>query len=155
MNIGSLYTCIPNDAGLQDVRHLLTDMESTPIPKEFLIERLDFVLTNNYFTFEGTKYAQIRGTAMGSSAAPSFANLFVSLLGERYIYPFDAFTNHIKCWFRYINDIFLIWTDKDAQFFDFVDFLNSIFTGFFYIFFLLFSFSIFIFVFIFVLFNFI
>lgn len=37
MDSGSLYTCIPNDAGLQAVRTFLTDMEPTPIPKEFLI----------------------------------------------------------------------------------------------------------------------
>lgn len=55
MDIGSLYTGIPNEAGLQAVRHFLTDTESIQVPNEFLIERLDFVLTSNYFSFEGNK----------------------------------------------------------------------------------------------------
>lgn len=66
---------------------------------------------------------------MESSAAPSFANLFVGYLEEQHIYPSPLFNKYVKKWMRYIDDIFLIWSGSEDDFTVFVGFLNSIFPG--------------------------
>lgn len=129
MDISSLYTSIPNMAGLEAVRHFLSTADGLNLPVEFLIECLHFVLDNNFFAFEGKKYSQIRGTAMGSSAAPSFANLFVGYMEECNIFTATAYSSHVKCWFRFIDDVFLIWDGDELGFFNFVEYLNGIFLG--------------------------
>ena len=76
----------------------------------------DFVLANNFFEFNNEFYQQISGTAMGTKFAPPYACLFIDWLEEHE-------TCEIKPWayFRYIDDIFIIWTegkDKLNTFFD-------------------------------------
>lgn len=68
--------------GLKAVEHFMISNRLTNVPSCFLLTCLEFVLSNNFFLFESKVYKQIRGTAMGSSATPSFANLFVGYIEE-------------------------------------------------------------------------
>lgn len=66
-------------------------------------ETLAFVLNNNYLTYGGITYKQIRGTAMGTSCAPASANLFLAY------YEFKVRTNkdwHALFYQRYLDDVF-------------------------------------------------
>lgn len=55
--------------------------ESVP-PTTFM----EWTLKNNVFLFQGVFYKQMKGTAMGACFAPNYANLFLGLWTERYIY---------------------------------------------------------------------
>lgn len=66
---------------------------------------------------------------MGSSTAPTFANLFVCYIEECDIHATTAFTGHARCWLSYIDDIFLIWDGGKPDFLAFADYLNGIFPG--------------------------
>lgn len=127
MDISSLYTNIPNEAGCEAVRHFLT---TTPveIPSEYLLLGLDIVLNNNIFKFEKQYYQQIMGTAMGSAVAPSFANLFIGYLEERFIYTSELFKTCVCRWWRYIDDVMVIWKGGEDMFNKFVIELNGIYS---------------------------
>ena len=60
---------------------------------------------------------------MGTKMAPSFANLFLGM------FETNALTNapwQPHTWWRYIDDIFMIWTEGSDRLKIFVDYLNNI-----------------------------
>ena len=86
------------------------------------MELADLVLSNNFFEFNGDFFKQIRGTAIGTKCAPSYAILFLAaleekLLGQSQYKPW--------LWWRYIDDVFLVWAHGEEKLLEFVDFLNS------------------------------
>jgi len=71
---------------------------------------MQWVLTNNYCTFDNKTYLQITGTAIGTPFAPEFANLYLLAHDERTCTAIAP----IK-FFRYIDDLLVILpNDKDA-----------------------------------------
>lgn len=68
----------------------------------------------------------MRGTAMGANRAPTYANLFVSMLEEERIYVYHHF-RHVLEWWRYIDDIFILWLGTRDELDEFHSFLNNIF----------------------------
>ena len=67
----------------------------------------EFVLSNNYFEFDDKIYHQQKGTAIGTKFAPPYACIFMDWFEESFLA-----TCEIQPWayFRYIDDIFIIWT---------------------------------------------
>jgi len=63
-------------------------------------------MTKTYFQFNGKFYKQMSGTSMGTKCAPSYAILFMGKLEENFLRT-QRFQPHI--WWRYIDDIFMIW----------------------------------------------
>jgi hypothetical protein len=64
---------------------------------------LKFILSNNYFKFNGKFYKQILGIAMGSSCGPSIAYLFVLIYEKKWL------TIHKPLVYkRFIDDIFIL-----------------------------------------------
>ena len=80
------------------------------------------VLAKNNFSFLGKHYLQVHGTAMGTRMAPSFACLFMGDLEERML-------SEAPCrpwiWWRYIDDVFFIWTRDGSSLNAFFDHINS------------------------------
>ena len=87
------------------------------------IERSEVRTATINFTFNDSHYLQIHGTAMGTKMAPSFANLFLGLFEKNALRnaPFQPHT-----WLRYIDDIFMIWTESPENLKIFIDYLNNI-----------------------------
>lgn len=67
---------------------------------------LDFVMLNIYFRFRGQLCHQIHGTAMGTSVAPPYANLFLSKLEGDVSSASVVKPLYYK---RFIDDGFVIW----------------------------------------------
>ena len=80
------------------------------------------ILTMNNFSFNDNHYLQIHGTAMGTKMVPSYANLFLGFEANALENaPFQPHT-----WLRYIDDIFMIWTEGPDNLYIFIDYLNNI-----------------------------
>jgi len=125
LDVTSLYTNIPNKEGLEAAWRLLEKYRPEPNIKpknETLIELLEMVLTMNNFTFNGDHYIQVGGTAMGTKAAPGFANTFMGDFEERFVYPYRL--QPLK-YLRFLDDIFLIWQYGMDELTEFVIHMNS------------------------------
>ena len=69
---------------------------------------MKLVLILNNFVFNGVNYLQKKGTAMGTRAAPNFANVFMGYYENRFVYQSRCFKRFIKSWWRYIDDTFML-----------------------------------------------
>ena len=96
----------------------------TSLPhNSYIIEPFDVVLTNNHFDFNGKHYHQVSGTPMGTTLAPSYANLFMTKFEEKYVYTYPL---QSRLWKRFIDDIFLIWCHGMDSLLEFINHLNTV-----------------------------
>ena len=84
------------------------------------------VLQSNVFRFGSNFYHQINGKAMGSPMAPNYANLFMASLETKMVKEYFKQTN-LKplVWYRYIDDVFFVWTHGAESPNDFISFCND------------------------------
>jgi len=125
LDVTSLYTNIPNTEGLEAAWRLLEKYRPQPNVKPkntTLIELLEMVLTMNNFTFNGDHYIQVGGTAMGTKAAPGFANCFMGDFEEQFVYPYRL--QPLK-YLRFLDDCFLIWQHGREELDMFLNHMNS------------------------------
>ena len=80
------------------------------------------LVINNNFEFNERHLVQKQGTAIGTRMAPSFANILMDKL-ERQLISQALIKPHTWC--RYIDDIFIIWTEGEESLKDFNNYLNS------------------------------
>ncbi len=80
MDVTYLYTNIPNHEGILSV---IKTIEPTYDRKASIRNLLTAILHMNNFQFNGKKYLQVGGTAMGTRLAPSYANLFMGKLENK------------------------------------------------------------------------
>ncbi|CAJ0937580.1 unnamed protein product [Ranitomeya imitator] len=78
-DVESLYTNIRHCDGLRAVKFFFETSDYSSGFRAFVLDLLEFTLTLNFFTFKGSLYLQLQGTAMGAAFAPSYANLFLGL----------------------------------------------------------------------------
>ena len=121
-DVKSLYTNILHKEGLEALEKALQN-EDVPRNKiETIIDFSKLVFTCNHFRFLGQHYLQMSGTAMGTKMAPSYANIFMGILEKQMLstYPHKPFI-----YFRYIDDIFMIWTDGEDSLNAFLEHCNK------------------------------
>lgn len=116
----SLYTNITHELGYEAIAFWLEKCQNnlpSRFKKSFIMDGLKLVLENNYFTFENDTYLQIKGTAMGTKVAPTYATLVMGFLEERmYIKLLEIKPNVaediITSWTRFLDDCFVIWRSE-------------------------------------------
>ena len=122
IDVTSLYPSIPQEECLHIIynelhanRHLLA------FDPNLIIKLLHFNMNNTFFTFGDLTFQQISGTAMGAPFSPTIANIYMSVILDRFL------CQHSKPLLiqRYIDDIFMIWTDSAANLHEFLEELNS------------------------------
>ena len=123
LDVSSLYTNIPHNEGINACDHFLRTRPNNNTPTGTLCDLIRMILTMNNFSFNDNHYLQIHGTAMGTKMAPSFANLF---LGHFEANALENAPFHPHTYFRYIDDIFMIWTEGLDNLKIFIDYLNNI-----------------------------
>ena len=106
-NVVSLYSSIPHDIGLEALRRTLDDRVNKKIGTEDLIKMAEFVLKNNYFEFNGKVKQDLSGTAIGTSFAPPCACIFMDQVKTEFL---ESQVYKPFVWFRYLDDVFFIWT---------------------------------------------
>ena len=124
LDVSSLYTNICNTEGIESIQTnptLKSTLASSVL--QMIAGLMLLILTLNNFIFNGEHYHQIKGTAMGTRAAPNYANIFMGSFEEKYIYK-STYMRHISYFGRYIDDIFLIWKGTENQLKEFLCKLN-------------------------------
>ena len=77
----------------------------------------EMVLKKNVFEFNSECFLQISGTAIGTKMAPAYANIVMSIFERKLL---TGSCNKPLVWFRYIDDIFAIWTYGEDKLKDFM-----------------------------------
>ena len=123
LDVTSLYPSIPQTDLLQVVydemfshRHLLL------FDPNLIIQLLYTGINFNYFEFASAIFQQIKGTAMGAAFSPTIANIYMSVTIRRFL---RTQTKQPLLLSRYIDDIFLIWTESEEDLKQFLADLNS------------------------------
>ena len=126
-DVTSLYTNIPHEEGIDSVLHYMklhADALPPGAPSPHTIGiLLETILKHNNLSFMDKHFLQLVGTAMGTKAAPPYANLFMGCHEETIQ---EAFIWAIPFWKRFIDDIFLIFLGTDSQLQSLQDFMNHL-----------------------------
>ena len=107
IDITDLYTMIPQIEGVLSLKKMLDHLQIKQIDGlkiETIIRLSRFVMQNNYFSFDGQFYHQIRGGAMGSPLTLTIANCYMFFF-ERPIV--NQIKNSVGLYLRYIDDLFI------------------------------------------------
>ena len=123
IDVVGLYPSIPNNEGLAALKKALDKRENPEVSTATLLDMAEVTLKNNYFEHDGKVYKQTKGTAMGTKFAPPYSIIYMgdfeeSALDESELKPW--------VWWRYIDDIFIIWEHGEDKLGEFIDYLNSI-----------------------------
>ena len=112
----------PHGEGLEAMRKALGIRQNPSISTESLVSLGKLILDSNVFEFNGKVYKQKLGTAIGKKFAPAYANLFMSSLEEDVLNSCEV---KPWIWYRYIDDVFFIWTHGEEKLYSFVEYTNS------------------------------
>lgn len=104
-DIASLYTNIDTKLGLELIRKFLLEQKVAHDRIMLIMQLLELVMNNAYLSFRQTLYHQIDGTAMGTAAAPIYANIIVYMLERDLVTEFQQ-RGVLHFYRRYLDDIF-------------------------------------------------
>ena len=104
MDVKSLFTNIKDNEGILALKIALNNRVDKAPKTELITTLMELILTLNCFNFNDKHYLQVKGCAMGTATAPSYANLFMANFEETYIYP--KILEDCLIYVRYIDDIF-------------------------------------------------
>ncbi len=125
LDVNALYPSIAIEDGLCQGglrMHKYRDRFKKPSTTA-LLRLMRLVLEQNNFQFNGVNYQQIAGIAMGTRMAPQFANLYMAQFEEKYVYHYKPDLE--KYWFRFIDDVFLLWHHGEEELKKFLKYLNN------------------------------
>ena len=108
IDVSDLYTMIPQVEGVLSLKKMLDYLQLKSIKNlktEAIIRLARFVMKNNYFSYNGQYYHQIRGGAMGSPLTLTIANCYMFFFEQDIIRQIH---NSFGLYFRYIDDLFII-----------------------------------------------
>jgi len=123
IDVVALYPSIPHVDGINALRTFLTENTLPAKVIDGVCEMADLVLKKNVFEFNSEFFLQLSGTAIGTKMAPAYANAFMHIFERGLLSTATLLPDK---WFRYIDDIFLIWTHGEEKLYDFLRFINSI-----------------------------
>ena len=101
------------------------------ISTDFLVELPELVLTLNISEFDKKLFLQLIGTAMGTDAAPTYANIFMAAVDKwlESCAEFKDKDDFIKSFIiflkRFIDDYLIFWTGSEDEFKVFMIKINS------------------------------
>jgi hypothetical protein len=113
-DVVSLFTKVP----VEDSLSLLSQHFTNDILALFKL-----VLTCIYFYINDQYFKQTGGVAMGSPLSAVIANFFTEEFEERAL---NQATLKPTCWYRYVDDTFVIWPHGKVSLTNFVEHLNGL-----------------------------
>ena len=87
MDVNSLYINIPNNEEIASVKKKCDIYLKKTISTKIITTFLALMLILNNFIFNSKFYLQVKGCAMGTICAPSYANIFMSEFEEKTYLP--------------------------------------------------------------------
>ena len=119
----NLYTNISHDLRIEAIQFWLEkhpNLIHKRFSKEFILEGIKGILENNNFVFDDMYYNQIRGTAMGTKFAPTYATLVLAYLEEKLYTQLESVNKDLSEYVkhnrkRFLGDCFIIWINSEQE----------------------------------------
>ena len=111
-DVVALYLSTPHEPELEALKDTLDRIENKFISTQDLIKMDRFILQSNYFEFNGIVKQQISGTAVGTKFALTYTYIFMDKLETDFLNTQEYLP---LVWYRYIDDIFFIWTHGEEK----------------------------------------
>jgi hypothetical protein len=134
-DIVNMYPNITIDLGLKAIKYWLNkfpELLNFRFTPEFILEGLELVLKNSNFQFNGDYFALIKGTATGTTVAPTYATLVMAFL-EVQLYQNIKHTfgeavqkYFFQNWKRFLDDCFIPWKKTFGDFNIVLNMLNNL-----------------------------
>ena len=126
LDVKSLYTNIDHEEGIAACEHFLNLRMNQTFPTRILTRLIRMILQSHTMQFLGRFFHQIKGTAMGTSMAVNFANLFMAKLETEMLNAYEAeHGTRPLLWIRYIDDVFCLWRGSETSLQHFIAFVDS------------------------------
>ena len=113
---------ITHKEGIHACRKALESSTNTRLKTESICDLLRMVLTMNNVEFENNHYLHCTAQQWTQKMAPAYANLFMGDLEQKILAQSPL---KLLVWWRYIDDVFMIWPHGEEKLNEFVSLLNS------------------------------
>ena len=126
MDVNSLYPNIDQREGAEACEYFLNQRKTQSLSSSTIKSLIMLVLRSHTMCFLGRFFHQIKGTAMGTSMAVNFSNLFMAKFEQDLLTAYQ--TQHQTApalWIRYIDDVFVIWKGSEESLKHFLTFCNQ------------------------------
>ena len=90
------------------------------------MDALKIINSQNYFQFNNTIYQQVNGLPMGSPLSPLMADIFMNNFETNLLNSENRLIKNIAYYFRYVDDILVLFTGNDRQLQMLLNHLNSL-----------------------------
>ncbi len=126
----SMYSNICSKHALPVMKHWLESTYTSPVTRpliQAILQGLELVMQHNIMNFGDSYFLQLIGTAMGTSVAVVYANLYFGWHEKETLLPkYRERLKRIYFHARFIDDVFFIWTgDTDAIWTELIHDYNS------------------------------
>ena len=127
MDVSSLYPIIDHEEGVKACEYALNKHKIPLISTSVLTGLIMTVLKSNTLRLGKRFFHQIKGTAMGTSMAVNFANLFMAKFETEMLADYKKKLKKLPTvWLQYIDDIFLTWDHDETSLNNFINFATVI-----------------------------
>ncbi|KAK3106951.1 hypothetical protein FSP39_003763 [Pinctada imbricata] len=123
LDVRALYPSIPRHEARLAAERALNERKSKSVPTKDILDLMDIVLDSNIFTFNDETYVEKIGTAIGSKLGMTYACTY---MGEWEKELFSKSEKLPSSYYRYIDDIWGIWTHGEDTLKEFVKTANNI-----------------------------
>ncbi len=132
-DVTSLFTKVPVEASLNIIEQRLEEMSNLPdnpirdittLSNSGIMKILCHVLGQCFFTWDGSLYRQKSGLPMGGRLSPIISNIFMESLEYQVLCSAVSIP---RLFFRYVDDIFIVWNEEEGDYRLFLELLNSLY----------------------------
>lgn len=124
-DIKNLYTNIPVNETIDIIKTQLLLKLPTDHTNE-IIDLLRSTTEQNYFTHNNKFYTQPNGLPMGSPISGTMAEIFLQHIEQNKILNHNKYTKKIIYWFRYVDDIIVLYNGNKRQCETFFKYINTV-----------------------------
>ncbi|XP_043941304.1 zinc finger RNA-binding protein [Protopterus annectens] len=125
IDVIDLFGCIPFTEGMDMFEQMVFSDENLRLEDKIAsVTLMDTVLKYNFIMFDGEYHQQKTGVAMGAVCAPTFANIVLAKWEEQFIVN----CRFKECWtkyYRFLDDIVILWTEGQEKFLEFMEYINQ------------------------------
>ena len=125
-DVTSLFTSVPVSATLELTDNFLSRSKVNPVLAFEFMKSFRTCISQNYFKYDDQYYLQKDGLPMGSPLSPLFADIFMDNFETNLLASKNPIVNHVKFWYRYVDDIVCLFTGTNRHLELFLKHLNSI-----------------------------